>query len=99
PWQTQAAILAKAGVQLGDVASHTNTSPGSTRCRSSAECRTRARPRASPADAATPVRVVTSWPADLIALKKWVPRSGTCHQPQSSVVPVLIQEVGSGCGR
>ncbi len=58
--QTQAAIFAKAGVQFGEVASQTRISPGWIRCSSSAPCSTRAMPRATPDEAATPVSVVTS---------------------------------------
>ena len=59
PSHTQAAILAKAGVQFGEVDSQTSTSPGLSRCSSSALCRTRAIPRPVPLEAGTPVSVLT----------------------------------------
>ena len=73
PSQTQAAILAKAGVQFGEVDSQTSTSPGLSRCSSSALCRTRAMPRPMPLEAGTPVSVLTSPPewAASTARRKW----------------------------
>src|SRR5574337_469245 len=52
--QTQPAMLANAGVQLGEVDSQTSTSPGWMRCRLPALLSTRAGPRA----AGTPVGVL-----------------------------------------
>src|SRR4029453_7735670 len=52
---TQPAICANAGVQFGDVKTHTRISSGSTSPRSVTSTTTRARPRATPDDAGTPV--------------------------------------------
>ena len=54
PSQAAPAILPKTGVQLGDVDSQTRIEPGSRRCISSEDCRTRAMPRAVPLAAGTP---------------------------------------------
>ena len=52
---TQPAIWANAGVQFGDVKTHTRISSGSRSPRSVTSTITRARPRATPDDAGTPV--------------------------------------------
>ena len=74
PSHTQAAILAKAGVQFGEVDSQTSTSPGLSRCSSSALCRTRAGPRPVPLEAGTPVSVLTCPPEPTAstARRKWL---------------------------
>ncbi len=60
PSQTQPAMSAKAGVQFGDVASHTRISPSSRSGSSVADTITRARPVTVPADAGKPVSTVAS---------------------------------------
>ncbi len=52
--------MPNAGVQLGEVDSHTRISPGATRCSSSELCSTRATPVACPLAAATPASAVCS---------------------------------------
>ena len=63
PSHTQAAIFAKAGVQFGEVDSHTSTSPGRSRCSPPGSCKTRAIPRPTPFEAGTPVRTL-AWPPE-----------------------------------
>jgi hypothetical protein len=84
PSHTAAAILPNAGVQFGDVDSHTRISPGASRCSSSALCSTRAMPVATPRAAATPVSVV------------WFAASGLCiARSEPGLMPKISMRTGS----
>ena len=84
PSHTAAAILPNAGVQFGDVDSHTRISPGARRCSSSELCSTRAMPVATPRAAATPFSVV------------WLAASGFCTaRSEPGLMPKISISTGS----